>query len=143
MPTRIIRDVIEQQPILTATGDISVREATRRMVSAHVGSIMITEGDRIAGIFTERDALVRVLAKAVDPETTRIDAVMTSNPQTVEADAPLGHALHLMYEGGFRHVPVVEDGRPIGMVSARDALGPELAAFEDELQQRVAIAERL
>ena len=143
MPTRIIRDVIERQPILTATGDISVREATRRMVSAHVGSIMITEGDRIAGIFTERDALVRVLAKAVDPETTRVDAVMTPNPQTVEADVPLGHALHLMYEGGFRHVPVVEDGRPIGMVSARDALGPELAAFEDELQQRVTIAERL
>jgi CBS domain-containing protein len=143
MPTRIIRDVIERQPILTATGDISVREATRRMVNAHVGSIMITEGDRIAGIFTERDALVRVLAKAVDPETTRVDAVMTPNPQTVEADVPLGHALHLMYEGGFRHVPVVEDGRPVGMISARDALGPELAAFEDELQQRVAIAERL
>jgi CBS domain-containing protein len=143
MPTRIIRDVIERQPILTATGDISVREATRRMVNAHVGSIMITEGDRIAGIFTERDALVRVLAKAVDPETTRVDAVMTSNPQTVEADVPVGHALHLMYEGGFRHVPVVEDGRPVGMISARDALGPELAAFEDELQQRVAIAERL
>lgn len=143
MPTRIIRDVIERQPILTATGDISVREATRRMVNAHVGSIMITEGDRIAGIFTERDALVRVLAKAVDPETTRVDAVMTPNPQTVEADVPVGHALHLMYEGGFRHVPVVEDGRPVGMISARDALGPELAAFEDELQQRVAIAERL
>jgi CBS domain-containing protein len=104
---------------------------------------MITEGDRIAGIFTERDALVRVLAKAVDPETTRVDAVMTPNPQTVEADVPVGHALHLMYEGGFRHVPVVEDGRPVGMISARDALGPELAAFEDELQQRVAIAERL
>ena len=68
---------------------------------------------------------------------------MTADPRTIAPDRPLGHALHLMYDGGYRHVPVVEHGRPIGMVSARDALGPELAVFEDELVQREHIREIL
>lgn len=61
----------------------------------------------------------------------------------MSADRPFGHALHLMYEGGFRHVPVVERGRPIGMISARDALGPELQEFASELETREHIEEIL
>jgi CBS domain-containing protein len=143
MPTRSIREVIEQQPILTASGDISVREATQRMTEARVGSVMITEDERLVGIFTERDALRRVLAAGLDPALTRVADVMTHGPQTVAPDMPLGHALHMMHEGGFRHVPVVVDGRPVGMISARDALGLEMVAFERELRQRDVISELL
>ena len=143
MPTRRIREVIEHQPILTTSGDISVREATQRMTEAHVASIMVTEQGHLVGIFTERDALRRVLAAGRDPARTRLADVMTHGPQTVAPDMPLGHALHMMHEGGFRHVPVVVDGRPVGMISARDALGLEMVAFERELRQRDVISELL
>lgn len=143
MPSRKIREVIHNQRILTAPSDLSVREATRRMTAARVGAIMITDDQRLVGIFTERDALVRVLAEERDPDTTRLADVMTPDPQTANPELSLGSALHLMYDGGFRHVPVVEDGIPIGMISARDALGPELVAFEAELQRRETITELL
>ena len=143
MPNRKIRSIVEGQTVLALSGDTTVVDAARRMADAHVGSVLVLAGGRLAGIFTERDALNRVLAKGVDPKATRLDAVMTPNPLTVHPDKPLGHALHMMFEGGFRHVPVVEDGRPIGMVSARDALGLELVEFEHELEQRDEITERL
>ena len=66
---------------------------------------------------------------------------MTSKPQTITPDKAVGHALLMMYEGGFRHVPVVEHGKPVGMVSARDALGPELDEFQAELLQREHLRE--
>jgi CBS domain-containing protein len=143
MLERKIHQVIENQEILVAAGDLTVRDAARRMCDAHVGAIMIIDAGRLVGIFTERDALKRVLAAGLDPDTTRLDQVMTANPLTARPDMLLGHALHLMYEGGFRHVPVVVDGKPIGMISARDALGTEMVHFEDELQQRDVITRRL
>lgn len=143
MPTRKIRDVITDQTILTTPGDLSVREAARRMAATRVGSIMITDDGKLTGIFTERDVLVRVLAAGLDPETTTLGQVMTADPITASPEIPLGHALHMMYEGGFRHVPVVEDGRPVGMISARDALGLEIVAFEGELKRRETITELL
>lgn len=143
MPSRKIREVIHNQRILTAPSDLTVREATRRMVAAQVGAIMITRDQKLVGIFTERDALVRILAEGRDPEATRLEEVMTADPQTASPELSLGSALHLMYDGGFRHVPVVEDGVPVGMISARDALGPELVAFESELQRRETITELL
>jgi signal-transduction protein with cAMP-binding, CBS, and nucleotidyltransferase domain len=84
-----------------------------------------------------------VTAEECDPKTTLLADVMTPNPRTIGADKPLGHALHMMYEGGFRNVPVVENGRPIGMVSAHHALGPELKQFVSEMDQRENIAEIL
>ena len=69
-------------------------------------------------------------------KTTRLAEVMTSHPQTVDPDKPLGHALHMMYEGGFRNVPVVERGRLIGIVSARPALGPERKQVGAEMDER-------
>ncbi|MNC86595.1 Hypoxic response protein 1 [compost metagenome] len=99
----------------------------------HVGAVMVVEDGRLAGVFTERDALFRVIAEGRDAQTAQLTDVMTRNPQTIHPDKPFPDALHVMYEGGFRHVPVVEDGRPVGMISARDALGPELEDFIYEL----------
>jgi CBS domain-containing protein len=104
---------------------------------------MVRSGPRLAGIFTERDALYRDLAAGKDPKRITLGEVMTADPTTIAADKPFGHALHLMYERGFRHVPVVENGLPIGMVSARDALGPEMEQFEAELREREHLTEIL
>jgi len=140
---RPISSLIPGQRILTVEKETTVREAAERMREMKVGAAMVVAKDKLIGIFTERDALFRVLAEGRDPATTVVKDVMTRNPQTISADRPFGHALHLMYEGGFRHVPVVEDGRPIGMVSARDALGLELEQLESDLQRKTRIGEIL
>ena len=93
----------------------------------------------LAGLFTERDALLRVIAEGRNPKTTRIGAVMTANPKSIEADRPVVQALVMMHEGGFHHVPVTSHGRPAGMVSARDALDLEWRECDDELERRERI----
>ena len=133
MTDRLIRKIIEDQEIITAPADTTVGDAARLMREKHIGAVIVVENDRLAGIFTERDALFRVVAEGRDSKTTRLADVMTRNPQTVKPDQPFSVALQMMYGGKFRHVPVVEDGRPVGMLSARDALGPELEAFVYEL----------
>lgn len=136
MSHRTIRMIIEQQEVVIAPGKTTVDEAARLMRERHVGAVMVVEDGNLAGVFTERDALFRVIAEGRDVRATQLAEVMTRNPQTIHPDKPFPDALHIMYEGGFRHVPVVEDGRPVGMISARDALGPELEDFIYELLRR-------
>ena len=143
MSHRLIRDVVSSRKPLTAPPKTTVAEAARLMKQEHVGALMIVESGRLAGIFTERDAVFRVLAESRDPKSTHVADVMTAKPQTIAPDKIVGHALLMMYEGGFRHVPVVEHGRPVGMISARDALGPELEEFQSELLQREHLREIL
>jgi len=101
------------------------------------------ERERLTGIFTERDALFRVIAEGRDPQATLVRDVMTRDPQTIAPERPFGHALHMMFEGGFRHVPVIENGQPVGVVSARDALGTEIKEFVSDLERRERIGEIL
>jgi len=141
MPHRSVRDVIANQNPFTAPGKTTIAAATRLMKKHNVGALMVVEHGHLAGIFTERDAVFRVLAESRDPKKTHVADVMTTKPKTICPDKAVGHALLMMYEGGFRHVPVVEHGKPLGMISARDALGPELQEFEGELLQREHIGE--
>jgi CBS domain-containing protein len=143
MPTRPIKELIARQKVLAVADSLTVSDVARQMKAAGVGAAMVVDGGKLTGIFTERDALFRVIAAGKDPATTRISEVMTSDPITVHPDKPFSHAMHLMHDNGFRHVPVVADGRPVGMVSARDALSQEVAAFEAELRQRDDITEIL
>jgi CBS domain-containing protein len=140
---RPVRTIIEDQHPVTASADMTVAAASRLMKQRRIGALLVVDKGRLAGIFTERDALFRVIAEGRSPETTQLSEVMTPNPRTIAPDRPFGHALHLMYEGEFRHVPVVENGRPIGLVSARDALGPELKQFVSDLDKRTHIEEIL
>lgn len=141
MPNRKISDVIRHQKVLCVEPDTTVRDAACLMAQQKVGSLMIVEKGGLVGIFTERDVLNRVVAARLDPDTTKLLAVMTRDPQTIKVDRPFSHALHMMYEGGFRHMPVVDNGKPVGMISIRDAIGPELTEFESELQRRDNLTE--
>lgn len=123
---RTIRTIIKDQESLTAPATMTVGEAARLMKEGEFSAVMVVEDGGLVGIFTERDALFRVVAEGRDVQTTRLSEVMTRTPHAIHPDRPFEDALHLMHVNGFRHVPVVEDGRPVGMVSARDALGPEL-----------------
>ena len=140
---RPVRSIIEDQKPVTASAQITVVAAARLMKEHRIGAILVIQEGRLAGIFTERDALFRVIAEGRNPAKTRVGEVMTANPRTIGPDRPFGHALHLMYEGGFRHVPVVDNGRPVGVVSARDALGPDIQQFIAELDKRTHIGEIL
>jgi CBS domain-containing protein len=106
------------------------------MASGNVGAILVIDARRLVGILSERDIVFRVVAAGLDIRTTRIDEVMTRDPQTVHPDLPFGSALVVMHEGGFRHLPVVEDGRAVGMVSSRMALDPDLEEFAAEMSRR-------
>ena len=144
MPKRTLRQVVTGQTLVSALPDTTVRAAAVAMANQSVGAILVVDDSgRLIGLFTERDALNRVVARGLDPEQTPLAAVMTDKLQTATPDKTLGHALHLMFEGGFRHLPVVEDGRPVGMVSARNALGLEILQFERERQERDHLAEIL
>src|SRR5204862_6850177 len=122
---------------------MSVAGAAKLMKQHRIGALLVVEVGRLAGIVTERDVLFRLVAEGRDPQTTLVSEIMTSHPRTLSPDRPFGHALHLMYEGEFRHVPVVENGQPLGMVSARDALGPDLKQFVADLDTRNHIGEIL
>lgn len=143
MPQRPIRTIIQDQHPVTAGASLTVAEAARLMKQSGVGALLVVDGERLAGIFTERDVLFRVVAEGRNPDATLLAEVMTRNPRSITPDRPFAHALHLMYEGEFRHVPVVENGRPLGMVSARDALEPDLREFITDLETRSHIGEIL
>ena len=130
---RTIGDVIKNQQPITAPATLSVQEAALIMKERRIGAMMVVENGVLVGIFTERDALNRVVAENRNAQMTTLSDIMTSNPRTVSPAASFTAALELMHEGRFRHVPVVEDGRPIGMISVRDALGPELESFVYEM----------
>jgi CBS domain-containing protein len=132
MVDRSIRTLIADKECITCAESLSVGEAARVMQRNRSGAIMVVEGERLIGIFTERDALFRVLAENRD-QSTPVREVMTRNPLSISPDKPFAEALRIMHEGRFRHVPVVENGRAVGMVSASDAMGPELEAFVWEL----------
>ncbi len=134
-----IRNVMERKRLVMAAPDISVSAAAQLMAASKVSAVMVVEGKRLVGIFTERDAVFRVIAQQRDVQTTRLAEVMTPAPLTVAPQETFGYALILMHENGFRHVPVVENGEPVGMVSARNALDPDLEEFESEARRRKAI----
>jgi CBS domain-containing protein len=133
---RPVRSVIRRRNILKAPPETTVRRAATLMAKKNVGAVMVVVDGRLAGIFTERDVVFRVVARGLDPAATRIADVMTRRPRTVGPDATFGRALLLMHDHGFRHLPVVEDGVPIGIVSARSAMDPELEEFIAEAQRR-------
>lgn len=131
-----IRSVMEKKKLLTAPPETTVSQAAKLMAKSNVGAVMVVENGCLIGIFTERDALVRVIAKGRDTQATKLADVMTSDPQTVDPNKTFGYALLMMHENGFRHVPVIENGKPIGIVSSRNALDPDLEEFVAEAQRR-------
>ena len=143
MTIRTLRDIVAQQTPVTAPSTLSVRDAAIVMRERRIGAMMVVENGVLAGVFTERDALNRVVAEGRDPQATSLADVMTKNPRTLSPDTVFSAALELMHEGRFRHVPIVEHGVPVGMVSVGDAMGPELESFVYEMLRQEQVSEVL
>ena len=131
-----IRNIMERQKFLIAAPENTVSDAARLMAAKNVGAVMVVKEECLVGIFTERDAVFRVIALGRDAKTTRLVEVMTTEPKTLDPAKSYGHALLLMQENGFRHIPVIENGRPIGIISSRNAMDPDLEEFTFEARRR-------
>jgi CBS domain-containing protein len=132
MTTRHVSDIMHHRRPMTARGSETVQRACQTMQAERVGAILVTDAEgHLEGIFTGRDA-VRLLAEGRNPAQTRLDVVMTGNPETLPPDCTATQALHLMQDGGFRHVPVVEGRRLVGVVSRGDFGALEHASFDEQ-----------
>jgi CBS domain-containing protein len=134
-----VASVMERKKILMAPPETTVSTAAELMAKKKVSAVLVVDDGRLVGIFTERDAVYRVIAKGRDARATRLAEVMTRDPITVAPEESFGYAMLMMHEHGFRHAPVIENERPVGIVSARNALDPELEEFEVEAHRRRSI----
>lgn len=129
---RKISDVVRKRTLVELPASATVREAAKLMRAQGVGSVLVTEGGRLQGIFTERDLVCRVVAEGRDPDKSRLEDVMTRKPDTIAPGAPAIEGLRRMQDGGYRHLPVVAGQRILGVVSRRDFYGDEKQRLEEE-----------
>ncbi len=115
---RILRE--KQNGVASLGPQATVLEAATLMNEKQIGSVLVTEGDRLAGIFTERDVLRRVVAAKRDPAVTRVEEVMTTEVACAERVTSCDEARRVMREKRIRHLPVVDEGRVVGIVSLGD-----------------------
>jgi CBS domain-containing protein len=138
MKRRIVPDIVDQQELWTITPQTTVREAARLMTQRRIGAAMVLSEGRLVGIFSERDLTHRVVAPGLDPDVTLVGQVMSSNPVTIGPRDSATEALELMRTHNFRHLPVVDGGRAVGMVSVRDLYDAVKEQLEEDLQERDA-----
>ena len=108
------------RPIITIDEDATVTEASKMMVTSNRGSVVVTRGGETAGFLTERDVMKRVVAKSLDPSSTKVKDVMSTSPVTIEKDRPLREAIELMNRKGVRRMLVTEKGKIVGVFTLRD-----------------------
>jgi CBS domain-containing protein len=137
---RKMSDIVRDQDPVTLPPSATVKEACQSMRDRRVGAVLVTEGDRcLVGIFTGRDAVHRVLAEGKNPAHTTLSEAMTRQPDTIPSGRIAIEALRLMEDGRYRHLPIVDDGRVVGIVSRFDFSGMEL----DRLDEETGLWERL
>jgi CBS domain-containing protein len=133
MTNRKLAEIVKSQRLVVLDEHQSVQQACRCMWECGTGSVLVVDGQqRLIGIFTGRDA-VRALAEGKSAETTALTHAMTPNPITATPNSRAIDALREMNNRGFRHLPVVEDGRICGVVSRNDFMGMEIDQLDDEI----------
>lgn len=140
MLRKIIPSVIHEQNVVHLTREATVRQAACLMRKHNVGSVLIMETNDLKGILTVADMTYRLVAEGRDPDKTQLGEIMTPDPDTISPDGTAIEALRMMQDGGYRHLPVVEDGTVLGVASRRNFHGDEKARLEEEtgLWERIA-----
>jgi len=138
MQRRIVPDLVRDQTLVSLPPSATVLDAARIMAERHIGAVLVAVDGRLQGIFTERDVLSRVVAAGLDPNDTALGGVMTPNPDTVAPNDSAFEALRQMSERGYRHLPVVDGERIVGIVSIRDIYAAVNKDLAEDLQQREA-----
>lgn len=134
-----IRDILSGRKPVSFAPETGVLEAVEAMVSEHVGAVLILDPDGVLlGCFTERDLLRRLVAKGLDPKDATLESVMTTELYTVSPEERINAVARAMQDRHIRHVPVVEDGKPIEMLSLRDLLREHIDLKRHEVQALTA-----
>lgn len=131
---KTIGSLVSERETYHVDAGLSVREASRYMTERRVGAVAALDGDRLAGIISERDIMGRVVAASRDLDQTRVREVMTRDLVVAHVDDSHEDGLRKMKQAGCRHLPVVEGDRLIGMVSQRDLLQIDLSEKDDEIR---------
>jgi CBS domain-containing protein len=121
--------------VISVPQNITVAAAAEEMNRNKVGATLVMEGDRLVGIFTERDVLSRVVAAGLNPSTTPMERVMTPNPITVSSTTTIEDVMALFTNKRFRHLPVVDNGRLVGLISIGDILRRMVETHRHEAEQ--------
>ena len=128
---RTVVSALTSQALLSVPPSASIHEAAVLMAQLACGSALVLSAGTVVGIVTERDILAKIVAKLLDPAKTSVESIMTKDPVCVRPEMPVPHALFIMKELGFRHLPVVDDDHvPLGVFALRDALPDELAGAD-------------
>ena len=115
-----LRDLLAERELAAVPPTITVREACRVLDARDIGALAVVDDGRLVGILSERDVIRKCICRGRRPDQTRVAAVMTPDPVTIDVARSVAHALDLMRAGGFRHLPVTEGEAVIGMLSMRD-----------------------
>lgn len=118
----LIYDLVKDRRIYSIDAEASVLEAARFMMEHNIGALPVLRNGELAGIFSERDIMNRVVAIGRMPGTTKVSEVMTTNPKSVNVNETVENSLFLMREFGFRHLPITDGKQLKGLVSLRDLL---------------------
>jgi CBS domain-containing protein len=132
----------ESRPIHSVGPDASITECVRLMTANKIGALMVMDGARLLGIFTERDALNKVLAGNLDPGNTKVSEVMTKDPYCIDPATTVGDAMQLITERRFRHLPIVDNGKVLAVVSSGDLTRWLVRDQIGEVQELVNLAVR-
>jgi len=133
--------IFEERKAVHSVGpDTPVIECVRLMAAKKIGAVIVIDGEKLVGIFTERDALNKVLAAGLDPTTTKISAVMTKDPCCVPPTTSVGDAMELVTQRRFRHLPIVENGKVLAVVSSGDLTHWLVKDEMGEVQELVELA---
>ena len=129
-----LREIMRPGFVLAVPGDTSVVDAARAMMERNVGMVAVLDGDRLAGLFSERDVVRRVVGVGRDPSATPVSEVMTTDIVTASPDTVYDDAIRLMDGANIRHLPIVEEGQLVSMLSIRDLLRVELRHKGEEIR---------
>jgi CBS domain-containing protein len=132
----LVRNVLDKKGCDVVCVDLktTVQEAAERMHAKHIGAVIVMNGGEVAGIFTERDLLNRVVALRKDPAKVAISEVMTARVAVCSADTSLEACRSAMTKNKMRHLPVVDGGKLVGIISSGDILARELAEQEETIR---------
>ncbi len=147
MPERPVRSILHRgrfgSDLLSVRPDETVYDAARRMAENGCGRVLVVEDERLLGLFAERDLLVRVVAADLAPARTLMREVMTTDPETIGAEEPVGEAIRRMERGALRHLVVIDGEHVLGVVSTRDIPALATGGMAKELDRRHRMAERV
>jgi CBS domain-containing protein len=138
-----LNQIFEKGEAIHSVGpDTPVTECVRLMTASKIGALIVMDGERLIGIFTERDALNKVLAGGLDPRNTKVSAVMTKDPYCIHPTTTVGDAMKLITTRRFRHLPIVDNGKVLAVVSSGDLTHWLVQDQMGEVQELVYLAAR-